>query len=573
MIRGLTCATRRLHRRARDESGAMAVLFAILAVLLLSVAAMGVDLGNAMNRKQLTQNSADFAAIAAGNKLPDTGNATVQEVADYLNKNRTSTDGVTDCNPDALDASGNPKPVTVGMLTDGNDINGEVTFPTGTSRIRVVAPAARVQFGMANAMGIDDTCVQSVATARIASASIGMSPYYSTDACDQGPQVLKSDAGGPSIPFTVPTLHKDGESNSSVLSSTDPNPNPKSIALAAPTDPDGPTITLTGTNLGSTSVNMVGFFSSDQTAPEEQAPLSQTSTSLTVVVPNDVASYQDVWWIRVRNTAGVWSAKSEARPLLVGDVTLSCDPASVSGNFGSIDVPNGGNDLDDLEENIRDGLRPPTTLKPWSGTLPADNTCNTIPGGVISTDTVSRENTNCVQSVTGLKAGPAYDGYLKPPNGKLRAMDTLPSCQALGRPARGPYNENADVLSCFLRDNSLKLSDTVSYHGSDALFTQEIYKSPRFLLVPQLDHDPSGTKWMPIKGFVAGFITDQPTGASRQNLLVTGSTDNGLVVENPQKLRAIRVFFFSMDALPPPPDGVALQDYFGSGKKIVTLVD
>ena len=67
--------------------------------------------------------------------------------------------------------------------------------------------AVRMQFGIAGVMGFDDVCVQSKSTARIASAWIGMAPYYATDACDQGPQVLKSDAGGPSIPFSVPALH------------------------------------------------------------------------------------------------------------------------------------------------------------------------------------------------------------------------------------------------------------------------------------------------------------------------------------------------------------------------------
>jgi hypothetical protein len=271
--------------------------------------------------------------------------------------------------------------------------------------------------------------------------------------------------------------------------------------------------------------------------------------------------------------ADKWSAASQARPFLVGEAVLSCDPTSSSGNFGAIDLPWGGSDLADLEKNIADGLRPPTTLLPWPGpTYPADNTCDTAPGSTISTDALSKPNTNCVQSVTGLKAKPAYDGYLKPPNGRL-LVDTADKCEVLGRPQRGPHNENSDVLSCFLKNDSLHLSDTIYYHGTDALFTQDIWKSPRFLLVPILDHDPDGTKWMPIKGVVAGFITDQPTGASRTNPLVTGDTDNGLVIENPQKLRAIRIFFFSPDALPPPPDGVQLQDYLGTGKKVVSLVN
>ena len=93
------------------------------------------------------------------------------------------------------------------------------------------------------------------------------------------------------------------------------------------------------------------------------------------------------------------------------------------------------------------------------------------------------------------------------------------------------------------------------------------------MIVPLLDHDPNGTKWMPIKSFVPGFICDQPSGASRLAPVPGTQTENGLVTQNPHKLRAIRVFFFDMDALPPPPDGIVLQDYFGSGKSVVTLVN
>ena len=563
---------RRLELRRRPDRGAIALMTALLAVVLVSVAALGVDLGNAMNRKQVTQNSSDFAALAGANGLPSTATPTVQLVADYLNSNAASTDGGAECNVDA------GTPITAAMLQDGKEYNGEVTFPSGDTRIQVASPAARVQFGMANVMGFDDTCVSSISTARIASGSIGMAPYYATDACDQGPQVLKSDAGGPSIPFSVPTLHFDAQTNNAVLSTVSPNPSPDIIPVQPSGNPDGPQITITGTNMGATNIDRVGFFSSDQSAPILAVPKTtpaQTGTQITVDVPNEVASYQDVWWIRVRRASdGNWSARPQARPLLVGEVTLSCDPESSSGNFGSIDIPWGGNDLADLEKNIRDGIRPGTTLKKWTTTpIPAANTCDSNPNGIISTDTLGKENTNCVQSVTGLKAKPAYDGYLAD-GGRLR-VPTSDTCQALGRPARGPYDENSDVLSCFLEDRPvpLKLADAVGYHGTDPLFTQEIWESPRFLIVPKIQVDPSGTKWMPIIDFVPAFITDQPTGASKQLPLVTGATDNGLVVENPQKLRAIRVFFFSMDSLPDPPDGTPLQDYFGAGPKIITMVN
>ncbi len=568
------------RRRCVDERGTVAVIFAICALVLFGVAAMGVDLGNAMNRKKENQTSSDFAALAGASGLPITDSTTVQKVADYLNKNQPASDGTDKCNTST-------GPITVSDLTDGDNSNGEVTFPD-SDHITVVAPATKVAFGLANAIGFSDTCVQTAAEARIASGSVGMAPYYATSSCSTGPQVLKSDAGGPSIPFTVPVLSHDGESNTSVLSSTDPNPNPNQISLATVGDPDGPLITIAGTHLNAATIDQVGFFNSDRSEPKQAVPLSspaQTATSVSVDVPNSVASYQDVWWIRVHNaTNGKWSARSEARPLLVGDAVLSCDPYSADGNFGSIDLPHGShNDQTDLTANIRDGLLPPLTLAtypgpPWPPGTPPPSDCAHQAAAVVSTDASLMPNTNCVESVTGLKATAAYDGYLENPDGRLR-VDTSPACQATpqSRPARVTLSTgeqvNDDRLSCFLKNDSLHLSDTIYYHGTDGLFTQDIWDSPRFVLVPIIPVDPGGDKWMPISGFVPGFITDEVTGSSRSAPVDSGQTENGLSVQHPHKLRAIRIFFFSLDALPPPPDGSDLQDYLGAGKKVISLVN
>jgi hypothetical protein len=562
-----------VSRRSRgDERGSIAIMTAALAALLILIGAMGVDLGNAMNRKKLTQTSADFAALAGAAGLPSTAASTTQLVADALNKNQPVSDGTNDCNPDA------GQPVTAAMLTDGSAINGEVTYPN-TSNIKVVSPAARVQYGLANIIGVDDGCVQSTAVARIASGAVGMAPYYTTTPCASGQQTLKDNSGGLSLPYTVPPLSHDAETNTAVLTSISPT----SIPLAAVGDPDGPSVTLTGTNLDAADIDQVGIFNSDQTEPTIAAITAQASTSITFTVPNAVASYEDVWYVRVHSGAAApsqpdeWSARLSAQPLQVGAAVLSCDVGPASGNFGSLDIPWGGNDLEDLAKNISQGLRPPTTLVTYPPPLPADNTCQNLTGSgsVISTDTVSRPSTNCLQTVTGLEAKPAYDGYLGS-GGKL-IVDTSPACTALGRPARHTLTTgesvNDDLLSCFLKNDTLKLSDAIGYTGDDSLFIQDVWKSPRLVIVPLIDHDPNGTKWMPIKSFVVGFICDQPSGASRLSPLPGTQTENGLVTQNPKKLRAMRILFFSMDALPPPPDGTPLQDYLGSGKKVITMVN
>ena len=95
------------------------------------------------------------------------------------------------------------------------------------------------------------------------------------------------------------------------------------------------------------------------------------------------------------------------------------------------------------------------------------------------------------------------------------------------------------------------------------------------MIVPLLDHDPNGTKWMPIKRLRARLHLRPALGCQQAgHRFRARRRRTGLVTQNPHKLRAIRVFFFDMDALPPPPpDGTILQDYFGSGPKIVSMIN
>lgn len=581
--------------RRRDDRGAIAVVFAICAVIMFGMAAMGVDLGNAMNRKKETQTSADFAALAGANGLPATDATTVQSVADYLNKNQAPTDGTDKCNTDT-------GPVTAGDLTDGNLSNGEVTFPS-TGRIKVVSPAAKVQFGLANAIGFSDTCVSSTATARIGSAGTGMAPYYATSTCDTGIQTLKSNASGLSIPPEVPQLYADGDTNPATLTGVSPTQIP---LMAASTDPVS-TLTITGTGLGPAAVDAVGFFNSDRTAPKLGtivASPAQADGIIAVNVPFEVASVQDVWYIRVRSAVdGKWSSRSAALSLIVGSAVLSCDPNAATGNFGSLVLPgwknasgvNGVND--ELAMNIAAGLKPPLMLTTYKGTPFPTGVCpaesSTSPTVISDNESDLQPDTNCVYTSTGLDTTAATDGMLTSigsgadqHEGKLAAADTSKACTDLGRNTSYPITDpktgnhvdvNGDLLTCFFKDTTTTVAQLIGYTGTDALVTQDIWNSPRFFLVPVFSTDPPGSKPYPIETFVAGFITDQPTGATKGNMYEnTTQTDNGLVVAwkgGKPSLGAIRVIFFPLNALPNPPDGGPVTDYFGTGKKIITLTN
>lgn len=585
-------------RSRRSERGAVAIIFAISALMIFGVAALGVDLGNAMNRKKLTQNNADLAALAGAGSLPAsdaTGQTTVrQKVANWLNTNAVVSDGINSC-------KGSDTAVTAGDLSDGVVTNGEVTFPS-SDEVRVVSPPAKVTFGLANAIGFSDTCVQSVATAAIKSGGTGMAPYYATSSCDIGYQTLKSNAAGLTIPPDVPTLFKNDETNTSTLDTISPTQIP---VATAPTDPVS-TITLTGTNLDAANVDKVGFFSSDFSATPQFGTIASSPAQapgiIAVDVPYSVASVQDIWYVRVHSpVTDTWSSVDDGTmPLIVGAAVLSCDPDAATGNFGSLNLPgwknasgvNGVND--ELAMNIAGGLKSPLMLTTYDGTpfpsadCPAEGSGS--PTVISDNESDLQPDTNCVYTSTGLDTTAATEGFITSVGlgsdqrtGKLIA-DTSDPCTALGRNDRYPLTDsktgnhvdvNGDLMTCFFTDPTTTIAQAITYGGTAPLFTQDIWKSPRFFLVPVFDTDPPGSKPYPIKRFVAGFITDQQSTANKGNMAsLSGSAQGGLYLSwkgGKPTLGALSVVFFPTSTLPDPPDGGPLGDYIGSGPKKIVL--
>ena len=61
---------------ARDERGVIAVMFALLLVVMLSITALVIDLGNARQQRRVAQASADAAALAGGEAIESGMNTT-----------------------------------------------------------------------------------------------------------------------------------------------------------------------------------------------------------------------------------------------------------------------------------------------------------------------------------------------------------------------------------------------------------------------------------------------------------------------------------------------------------------
>ncbi len=162
--------------------------------ILVIVAAMGVDLGNAWQRKITVQKSVDVSAISAGHLLPKTStnvDAIYTEVANYLNKPSNRVNG--------------QQQTTAAKLHDGNLVNGEVTFPTDES-MKVIAPQAHVDYGLANIIGVGSAEVTAEATVQLKTPiqPIGsVLPMWLPAACVYGP--LAGDVAAAPVPSASPT--------------------------------------------------------------------------------------------------------------------------------------------------------------------------------------------------------------------------------------------------------------------------------------------------------------------------------------------------------------------------------
>ncbi|HVF03621.1 MAG TPA: IPT/TIG domain-containing protein [Frankiaceae bacterium] len=223
--------TSRLRASLADrESGAVAVMVALLTLVLFGCGALVVDIGEMYSRRRAVQTTADFAALAGVTELPDEGNARVKAHY-YLEKN--------------LPQGGAMPPLAA--FSDGSEDNGEITFPTKWS-IRVVAPPRTVNFGLAAALGFSSARVNAAATAEVQSPASAL-PFYATAGSDSGYACLKDGAPGAGGPPATSALAPFGSAVRGVL--MQPAQRPPTITSTAPatlTTLGGDLVTVRGTN-------------------------------------------------------------------------------------------------------------------------------------------------------------------------------------------------------------------------------------------------------------------------------------------------------------------------------------
>lgn len=616
----------------RNEDGVTAVVFGLCALLLFSLGAIAVDLGNTFARKRDVQAQADFAALSAGELLPATAASKPQilaRVVSYLNKNQPQTDG----SAQACFVTKNC--VTATQMTDGNDANGEVhyghynsataSWVVNNNQLTVLAPPAQVNFGLANVMGHSKAMVQATATVGIVVPANGVMPMYAAAGCDYGQQTLTDPANGQvglqaSLNSPGDTLDLKLDSGAT-LTGSDPGLLPAQINVNST---GSLTITKGQAGKALNKVNYVGFFRDlNQDNPNglpSFVPYAVPTTgkdgtgkSVTVAagqIPAIVTQYPSLWFVRLSEHAyypvppalptastaySQWTKANQALPLRVGDSIFarctSSTGAKNDGNFGTLNLPRTDvNSADWLPANIAKGLQndaPPNKLTlaiyPPGSPAPYPQTCSSAQSySVISTTTGNptlKENTNCAGTDTGLTANTSTKGLITGVNGTIPGRLADPAkpttCGPVGGPtAPTPYAGiplNNDTLACFLipsTDKTLGDISTPGYAGPEVL-DPLVYGSPRFFWVPVFNAQAShGTSSL------YPIIDFRPAFLTDQPLtanktnLPSPTATNGLLVNN-NGITAMTIIFFNINALPANADGSRPR---GPGEKIVHLI-
>ncbi len=536
-----------------QERGATAVLVAILSLVLLGVGAVAVDMGQVYAKRASLQTNVDLAVLAAAAELNGTGSCTTQAKAAASR---------------FLTLAGNEVDLQRAVnLNDGDRSNGQMICSGWT--VKLFAPSARVNFGLAKALSPDNDGVDVPASAEAAVYSPkgrGIMPAFVAPGCDYGEHTLVPDfsAGGTSVPPL-----REGNP-------IDPRPRPANMNpqyLRPGTT--GATLTIRGRALG--GVNQVGFTTALNGANlhEETIPLSVANRTIRVRVPLEVRTTAAQWFVRVSRDGGTtWTQARLSLRLTVSDLVLKCDTGPTNGDFGTLAAPRRANlgSTDNVSANLARGLDFSVTKFPNPG---PGWQCSGGSGGAVSSSPGSLNDlTNCVsvdaEIGTGLSADGAERGLLigGPSRARL-ARGTTSGCGSslrirFGSPI-GTRRVNNDTLDCFVKSGATNSFQSSNYAGS-AVIKGSIFMSPRFFWVPVLGTSAAAGGQYQIVDFRPAFLTG-PTG---------GNNFNGFTLPwrgGRRSLEGVRLVFFNPQALPESVADVPIMDYLGVGTKVISLVD
>ena len=601
------CPVKRLRRGHRDEAGAVAILVAMLAVVLFGAAALAVELGDMFSRDRAVQTSADLAAFAGSQELPDTCTAFTQALA-ALNdpSNGVRTDNGTS-NFVALAAD----------MKDGNRANGEieilgptdarVTTCTATGRkVRVVTPPRNVKFAFGAAIkGASAGNVQGVAAVELRGLDVSLLPLSLPANCPSGPNYIYVDnggiAGGPSA-ATSPAYSPAGGGQGPLLTG---------LAANDANVPTSFTVTVTALKDDPTSSPVVFDFhllNGDGTTHREPgaAPNGISGVLVTgsvtgggnnwggqfqVGVPTTVSTTPGSWKVRALQAAGFnkWTPDDSVSTLVVGVASVAGCPNPSNGDFGLLNSPrsDGGSAQQQRFRNFAQGID--HRLVPLATTTPnlaCSSDGDPYPDGILDDNTPARGDESCIDVKPGETSTLPTDGIIDGRGGEpgrftvgTPGVTKSGNCRVAGRADLSWTSKRNKVLwntvlSCYLAPGRT-LADVAA--GTPGSLVATIADDPRFFFTPVTDtttrpkNSVEGAQFWPINSFRAAFATNEKTGGDAT--CVAFDDCNGLLFSNGgTQLKAIQAFTFPLAALPTAVDQPGNGgDYYGGTKDFLLV--
>jgi len=535
--------------RNRGEDGAVAVLFAVLALVLLGVSALAVDVGQVYAKRSALQTNVDLAVLAATAELTTDGACNAEVVTkaqQYLTRDGNEV-------PDQA-----PIDLTDGDLSDG-------FIQCADWKVELWAPRSHVDYGLARAVMEEETAdegidVPAYAAAQVMSPKLATLPMYIAQSCIAGSQIQITDPpNGHMDALDAPDFPETGSTTALKFSNSWSDTRFLDEDIAAGNTEikvqlQGGAKYVTGDIITFTSHANLATTHSQTVALGDVG-----SNSTTFNLPALVADSPGIWWVRI-SRGGVFMQDSEARAITVGDIGL-CG-GSLSGNYGTLKIARSEPDHE-LVKNIILGAEPILTV---------NGSPTVIPCPVAQSETSPNSPTDCVSTKPGFPGSELTQGLILGADGLAGRLDapTTPGCSRSGTDSRTPgtYSLNDDTVACYLI-NGKTLSNALYPSTTTEALSGEIVASPRFFRIPILPEDPThGTSTnYPILGYRYVFITTEGSSS------ISGY--NGLTMRtNGTRIQSLSMAVLNEDALPgtvPHPGDVV--DYTGSGPKVIVLVE
>lgn len=607
-------------QRARRDSGAVAIVVAIVAVVLFGAAALAVELTDMFSRDRAVQTTADLAALAGAQELPD---ACAAFSAALANLNDAKNGVRTDSGTSAFAA-------TAVQMSDRKVENGEIqvlgptanviplgSCPTTTTttarKIRVITPPRDVRFAFGAAIkGASGGDVQGVAAVELRGLDVSVLPLSLPSNCPSGPNYLYVDNGGVS-----------GVSSGDVAPAYSPSGNTNGPQLTSLTanDPDLPTkIRVVATNLRedprASGMGVIfdfhlltdsGTLRAPGPAPSGisgvavaagQLGRNNWQATFDVDLPSVVTTTPGSWKVRGLQAGGAnkWTPDDAVRTLVVGLPSIAGCPNPSTGDFGLLNSPraDGGSQAQQRFRNFARGIdHNLMTVADTRSNTPCVADRDPYADGILDDNTPARGDESCIDVKPGESASLPTDGIVDGRGGEPGRFVGTPSvssgtgsrCRVAGdddlrwTSKSGKALVNT-VLSCYLSSGS-SLADVAA--GVPGSLTADIATDPRFFYIPVTDttyrppNAAQGAQYWPVKSFRGAFATnerltdvDDAGGGATCNSF---SDCNGLYFNTGgTQLKAIQAFTFPLSALPKQVDQPGNGgDYYGGTKDFLLV--